>query len=43
MQVDALQEGGSTALGPALAVAVGFATRSARANIVVCTDGQVSA
>lgn len=39
-KVDGLREGFSTALGPALTVAVGLAARLAGANIVLCTDGQ---
>ncbi|XP_065181174.1 circularly permutated Ras protein 1-like [Sycon ciliatum] len=38
--VDALEEGGATALGPALTVAAGMATSTAAAEIVLCTDGR---
>jgi hypothetical protein len=40
-RVRALQEGGATALCPALAVAVGLATREKgkRSEIILCTDG----
>lgn len=34
-----LEEGGGTALGPALAVAVGMASQTQRCEIAVCTDG----
>lgn len=42
-QVDALQPQGSTALGPALACALGIAFGlGGAAEIVLCTDGMVS-
>eukprot|EP01027_Heterolobosea_sp_BB2_P022425 GEZU01033021.1.p1 GENE.GEZU01033021.1~~GEZU01033021.1.p1 ORF type:complete len:968 (+),score=243.56 GEZU01033021.1:73-2976(+) len=34
-----LEETGSTALGPALCVALGIASQSERSEIIVCTDG----
>lgn len=34
-----LQEGGATALGPAATVAVGIASKSPAAKIILCTDG----
>lgn len=37
-----LRVGGATALGPALAVAVGIASSSAGSKIMVCTDGQAN-
>jgi len=40
-KIEALFEGGSTALGPCLAFAVGYAARCARTEIILCTDGQV--
>ena len=36
----ALNEGGSTALGPALAVAVGMLKKQPGSEVVLCTDGQ---
>jgi hypothetical protein len=42
-RVYALQEGGPTALGPALAFAMGLALkRSAGSHIIVCTDGRAN-
>jgi len=38
-KVEAMDDGGSTALGPALAVAVGIASIHPGAKIMVCTDG----
>ena len=38
--IDNLEEGGATALGPALTVAAGLATNTAGAEIVLCTDGR---
>ena len=38
--VSSLEEGGATALGPALTVAVGMATSTPAAEIVLCTDGR---
>lgn len=39
-KIRALQEGGSTALGPALVIAVGMCQQDkGRAEIIVCTDG----
>ncbi len=37
--VHKLQEGGATALGPALAFAVGLGSQSATSEVIVCTDG----
>eukprot|EP00051_Salpingoeca_urceolata_P006255 m.83027 g.83027 ORF g.83027 m.83027 type:complete len:861 (-) comp14748_c0_seq2:161-2743(-) len=39
-KVAGLAENGSTALGPALVVALGMAKSSGRGEIVVCTDGE---
>jgi len=38
-KIFALEEGGATALGPAMASAVGLASRKAGSRIVLCTDG----
>jgi len=40
--VSALRPSGNTALGPALAVAVGLASRQAGSRIVLCTDGMAN-
>ncbi|XP_070561239.1 circularly permutated Ras protein 1-like [Ptychodera flava] len=37
--ISSLEEGGSTALGPALAVCVGLASERSGSEIVLCTDG----
>jgi hypothetical protein len=38
-KIKSLQESGSTALGPALVVAVGMCQNEAKSEIIVCTDG----
>ena len=38
-RVDGLEEGGATALGPALAVCAGLASNKPRSEIILCTDG----
>eukprot|EP01127_Copromyxa_protea_P023157 TRINITY_DN8600_c0_g1_i2.p1 TRINITY_DN8600_c0_g1~~TRINITY_DN8600_c0_g1_i2.p1 ORF type:complete len:1155 (-),score=243.02 TRINITY_DN8600_c0_g1_i2:30-3494(-) len=40
--VDGLEETGPTALGPAVAVALGIASSSPGSRIVLCTDGQAN-
>ena len=40
-QVRALNEGGSTALGPAMTAACGYAASLGGGSVVLCTDGQV--
>lgn len=40
--VDNLEETGPTALGPAVAVALGIASSSPGSRIVLCTDGQAN-
>lgn len=37
-----LQEGGATALGPALVLALGLASQAPGSEIIVCTDGAPS-
>ncbi|KAL6071496.1 Ras GTPase [Balamuthia mandrillaris] len=37
--VEALQETGATALGPALLIAVGLASQKPRSEVIICTDG----
>ena len=37
-----LQEGGATALGPALVLALGIASQQPGSEIIVCTDGTSS-
>ena len=39
MKVGGLSTGGSTALGPALAMCVGMASNFPTAEIILCTDG----
>jgi len=38
-QLLAIEEGGSTALGPAMAVCIGIASSSSDSSIILCTDG----
>jgi len=38
-KVDALSEGGATAMGPALSVCLGIASSHRKSEIVLCTDG----
>jgi Mg-chelatase subunit ChlD len=37
--VNGLEEGGATALGPALAVCAGLASNNPCSEIILCTDG----
>lgn len=38
-KVNGLEEGGATALGPALVVCAGLASTKPRSEIILCTDG----
>jgi Mg-chelatase subunit ChlD len=38
-KIKALEEGGATALGPALTLCIGMASQCPKTEIIVCTDG----
>jgi len=38
-KIQEIEEGGATALGPALLLSIGIASQQARSEIIVCTDG----
>ena len=39
---DRLEEGGQTALGPALVLAVSMACQAAGSKVIICTDGKAN-